>query len=141
MTDITTFPTIQNVLYSGDNVVEMIAEEAVTKGNAVGINATTKAVMPVTTDEEGIGVALTTQATVNGKVLVALSGCICYVANSTDSTAIDAGAYLTAGSLDGTVTAFTAGTETVVEMLGTAIDDIAADGTGLMIILPGPSAK
>ena len=140
MSDISTFPTIQNVLYSGDNIIEMIAEEAITKGQLVGYAATTLSVIPIGDDEEAIGVAITT-ATITNKVLIALTGCICYVANSDDATAIDAGAYCQGGSLDGTVTAFTAGTETVIEMAGIAIGDIAANGTGLMLISPGPSAE
>lgn len=138
MTDITTFPGIQNVLYSGDNVIEMIVDSSVTRGNVVGINTTSKSVRAVSTGEEGIGVALTTQTTATGKILIALPGCICYVANSTDSKEIDAGAYCGAGTLDGTVTELTIDTTSVQQMVGIAIDDIAVSSYGLMLIAPAP---
>lgn len=138
MSDISTFPTIQNVLYSGDNIIELIAEEAITKGNVVGFAATSKSVIPTTAEEDMIGVAVETQATVGGKIRIALTGCICYVANSDSQTDIDAGAYLKSGVLDGTVTAFTVTHSDVYTMIGIAVDDILQDATGLMLIQPGP---
>jgi hypothetical protein len=156
MGDTTTFPSIQDVLVSGDNIREFTATEAVTKGQVVGFAGTGVADSVVrmheTADEHPIGVAITT-ATIGAIVRVAMAGCQVKVANSTDDTAIEAGEYVQtddAAAL-GTVAVFTpradlAATikdtvdDTVADshanIIGVAQTIITADGTGTILLLP-----
>lgn len=142
MTNITTFPTIQNVLYSGDNVIEMIAGETITKGQVVGSEASTPDslevfAMDATGSEYADGVALESK-TVGEKILVALDGCVCYVANNDDTTAIERGVFVGQGTstVKGCIVTLTPSTTAVQYCVGKTIGDIAADGTGLMLIQP-----
>lgn len=139
MADITTFPTIQNVQYSGNSPMEFTATEAITKGMAVGFAGTGIASSVIPLDggatEFPVGIA-TSSAAAGAKVLVALDGAICYVANSDDTTAIEAGEYITSynGTIEGTVVALTVDPAVAQLLIGQAISEIAADGVGLMQI-------
>jgi len=110
MTDITTFPAIQDVLVSGDNIREFTATEAITKGMVVGFAATgvSNAVVPMdaTVGETAVGVAITTAA-ITKIVKVACIGCVVKMANADDTTAIDAGDYVEQNdnAVQGTVSA------------------------------------
>jgi len=156
MGDVTTFPAIQDVLVSGDNIREFTATEAVTKGQVVGFAATGVANAVVrmheVADEHPIGVAITT-ATAGAIVKVAMAGCQVKVANSTDDTAIEAGEYVQvddAAAL-GTVAVFTpradlgstvidSSNDTTIDgsgnIMGIAQTIITADGTGTILLLP-----
>ncbi len=97
MTDITAFPSVQDVLVSGDNIREFTATEAVTQGQVVGFAATgvSNAVVPMdaTAGEHAVGVAIKS-ADAAAKVKVAMAGCVVKMINYDDTTAIDAGAYV-----------------------------------------------
>jgi hypothetical protein len=156
MGDVTTFPSIQDVLVSGDNIREFTATEAITKGQVVGFAATGVANAVVrmheTADEHPIGVAISTAA-IGAIVKVAMAGCEVKVANSTDDTAIEAGEYVQtddAAAL-GTVAVFTPRadltatiTDTVddtvadssANIIGVAQTIITADGTGTILLIP-----
>lgn len=156
MGDVTTFPSIQDVLVSGKNIREYTATEAITKGQVVGFAATGVADAVVrmheTADEHPIGVAITT-ATIGAIVRVAMAGCQVKVANSTDDTAIEAGEYVQADDAAclGSVAKFTPRADlasvTLDSVDDTTIDEsaniigiaqtvIAADGTGTILLLP-----
>jgi len=164
MADIDTFPTIQEVLYAGDNIQTFTAGEAIKAGQVVGIAAAgvsmTVVVMNATSGETAIGVALYDVSS-EGTVAVAMNGCIVYVANADDTTAIDAGdrlaqndnavggtvsaASATSVSIDAGATAVTStaanGAITTVaggylpqQIVGIALDDIAGNSTGRMLV-------
>jgi len=156
MAPTSTFPTIRNVLYSGDNLATFTAGEAITAGQVVGIAATGVAMTVIgcnnTAEEIPFGVALY-DADSGAEVSVALSGCIVYVAEG-GGNVIDAGDYvqssaadaingcvedfapradLTSGTLD--VTDDTAIDETTY-IIGIALDDFSANLTGRIMIKP-----
>jgi len=143
MAAIGTFPTIRNVLYSGNNIHQFTATAAVKAGQVVSFAATgvsgavNKAVSGTT--GQPIGVALY-DAAAGAKVAVACSGCVVYVANEDDTTGIDTGDVLMCGTnaVGGTVVLATltnAGAVALkVYVCGIAIDDIAGAGTGRMLV-------
>jgi len=139
MTDITAFPTLHRVLWSGNNIIPMTASGAITAGMVVAIDATgvsmTVRAAVAESGEMPIGVALYTVAD-GAEVAVCTIGCVCYVANADDTTGIDAGDILTTNdcAVGGTVIAAGAGTKNNV---GIALDDIAGSGTGRALIIPG----
>jgi len=139
MTDITTFPTIHRVLWSGNNIIPMTASGTISAGQVVSLDATGVSVTVRAGIEESgerpVGVALF--GVTDGQIVsVCTTGCVCYVANADDSTGIDAGDILTTSDAapGGCVATAGAGTSTNV---GFAIDDIAASGTGRAMISPG----
>lgn len=143
MTDITTFPAIQDVLVSGDNVHEYTATEDITKGQVVGFAATgvSNAVVPLdaTAGEQPIGVAVSTAAA-GAIVQVAKDGCVVKVANYDDTEVSDAGDYMEINDcgVKGTVntlalTQFTANHYVV----GILEADLAASGTANMMVQVG----
>ena len=148
MADIAAFPTIAAVLWSGNNIVNLTATTAVNAGQVVGINATgvSGAVdgCVAAAGEMPIGVALYTVAA-GAVVAVATMGCVAYVANADDGAAIDAGSWLetndnaVGGTVSAVAVAAVAGAVGTAHygVIGVAIDDIAASGTGRMLIL-GP---
>lgn len=143
MADITTFPAIQDVLVSGDNVHEFTATEAVTAGMIVGYAATgvDSAVVPMdaTADEQCVGVAIE-DAAITKKVKVAMDGCIVKVANADDTTAIEAGVYVedNDNAVQGTVSVLTMTQFTANHnVAGITITAIAADGIGTMLVQVG----
>ena len=147
MADIDPFPTIRNVLYSGDNIQSFTASGAITAGQVVAIDATgvtlTVRAAIAESGERPVGVAIMSVA--NGaQVPVAMTGCIVYVANADDGTDIDAGEWLTTNDCPagGTVSAQSiaaesGGTAAIYDtVIGYAVGDIAKDATGLMMIQP-----
>lgn len=149
MTDITTFPTIKNVVEFGDNILPLVAGEAITAGQAVGPAATgvsgSVVAMDATSGEWPIGVAVFTAAS-GAPISVASIGCVVYVANADDTTGIDAGDWVECndnavkGTVSTVVVAATGGATATLHLgvLGRAIDDIAGGGTGRIIVLPVP---
>lgn len=147
MTDITAFPTMHDVLKTGDNIQSFTATTDVLAGQVVAINATgvsgaiDKSVAAA--GSRSIGVVLY-DASAGDKVAVAMTGCIVDVAIYDDTATIDAGDYLETNdaTVGGTVAtaavADIAGAVAVnhLDIIGIALDDIAASGTGRMLIQP-----
>jgi hypothetical protein len=145
--DITVFPTMHDVLKQGDNIQSFTATTAVKAGMVVAINATgvsgavDKSVAAA--GSRSIGVAIYDVAS-GGKVAIAMTGCIVNVANFHDTSTIDAGDYLETNdnTVGGTVaTAAVADVSGAVgtnhlDVIGIALDDIAASGTGRMLVQP-----
>ena len=144
MGDIASFTSIRNVLWSGDNIIFMTATNALKAGMVVEIAATgvdfavNKAVKE--SGASPVGVALYDTAA-GSLAAIATIGCIVYVANADDTTTIDAGDYLITddNTVGGTVsTSIAVGTDpTQQKVVGIAIDDIAASGTGRCLITLG----
>lgn len=145
--DISAFPTMHDVLKCGDNIQSFTATTGVKAGQVVAINATgvsgavDKSVAAA--GSRSLGVALY-DATAGDKVAVAMTGCIADVANFHDTTAIDAGSYLetndatpggTVGAAAVAAVSGAVGTNHL-DIIGIALDDIAGDGTGRMLIQP-----
>lgn len=144
MADISAFPTIRQVLWSGKNIHKFTATQAVKAGQVVAFAATgvSGAVNPAlkATTGQPIGVALY-DAAAGKDVAVACNGCICYVANFSTTVAIDAGDLLydddcAVGGTVCLVPVQAGGTVTglVQYLVGIAIDDIAASGTGRILV-------
>lgn len=147
MGDVGTFPTIRNVLVSGDNIQSYTAGAAITAGQVVafhgtGVSQTVHPAVKGTTDSI-VGVAIY-GASSGAKVAVAGPGCRVYCANALDDTAIDAGDYLedNDNAIGGTVSVaarLDAGVVAVLKFcVGVAEDDIAASGTGIVRLICGP---
>lgn len=156
MSDISEFPTIQQVLWTGDNIGYYTAGEDIKAGQVVGIAASgtsmTVVVMDDTDGENALGIAI--YGVDSGDlVAVAEDGCVCYVANADDTTGIDAGDWVEQNnnSEKGTVSAFSprddmssttidASDDTTVDgsarIVGLALDDIAGDGIGRIKVKP-----
>lgn len=144
MAGIGTFPTIRNVLYSGDNIQLFTAGAAITAGQVVAFATTgvSKTVHPAKKGTTGmpIGVALYTVAS-GDEVSVAMDGCMVYVANADDTTGIDAGDILedNSNTVNGTVSAAalseTGAVAVVKYCVGYAVEDIAGAGTGVMKVM------
>lgn len=95
MTDISAFPTIRNVLYSGDNIITLTATNALTAGMVVEIDADGVRAVNAAVAESGsrpVGVSIYDVAA-GGKAAIATYGCVCYVANA-DTATMDAGTYV-----------------------------------------------
>lgn len=143
MADISAFPAIHDVLVAGNNIFTFTATTAVKAGQVVDINATgvSDAVDMAVATGCTIGVALY-DAAAGAPVAVAGPGCIVYVANADDTTTIDAGDWLetndnAVGGTVSTAAVAASGGATATfhnNIIGKAIDDIAASGTGRMII-------
>jgi hypothetical protein len=146
MADITVFPTIRRVLYSGINIHQFCATTAIKAGQVVAFHATgvSGSVIPCVAGvgSQPIGVALYDTAA-GDSVAVACDGCVVYVANFSDSVTMDAGDVV--GPNDaapgGTVSLapLTSGGAVAVHypVCGILIDDIAASATGRMIVKVG----
>jgi hypothetical protein len=136
MADIAAFPTVRNVLISGDNIISYTAVAAVKAGQVVAFNATgvsdTVQACAVGTTLGIAGVALY-DAAAGAKVAVAGPGCMCYVVNGIQATNWDAGTYLkaygttTAGTV--TIAAITGGVAPL-DIIGLATDNNTATTAG-----------
>ena len=147
MTDISAFPAIHDVLYAGDNIQSFTASGAITAGQVVAIDATgetlTVRAAIAESGERPVGVAIMSVAS-GAQVPVAMTGCICYVANADDTAGIDAGDWLTtnANTVGGTVSAQSIAAESGATaaiydtVIGYAVGDIDKAKTGLMMIQP-----
>lgn len=143
MADISTFPTIHDVLIAGDNIQSFVAGSDIKAGQVVSM-ATDGQVYP-TVDLPVLGVALY-DAAANENIAVACVGCIVTVANSDDTTAIEEGVQVIAknATIDGAVAAATAVstgsgttiTVTAEQVVGVTVSPIAGNGTGKVMIMP-----
>lgn len=136
MADIAAFPTVRNVLVSGDNINTYTAAAAIKAGHVVAFNATgvsdTVQACAVGTTLGIAGVALY-DAALGAKVAVAGPGCICNVVNGLDGTNWDAGTFLKAygTTTPGTVTlAALTGGVAPLNIVGLAIDNNTATSAG-----------
>jgi hypothetical protein len=146
MADITPFPTMRNILYSGTNIALFTATSIIKAGMAVAFEATglSDSVVPAIKGTTGqpIGVALY-NAAASSLVAVALDGCIVYVANAESDADIDAGDQLESndnivGGTLSTAPDVTAGAVAVLKYtLGYAMEPILRSTTGRMMISAG----
>ena len=152
MGDITSFPTLRNVLWTtgqGANVHKFTATAAVKAGEVVAFAGTglSGAINPAVkgTTAQPIGVALD-DAAAGTMVTVACNGCIVYVANFSTTVALDSGDIVedNANAVGGTVglaaLTSTAGGGTVATVrytVGVMIDKVVASGTGRMLVKCG----
>jgi hypothetical protein len=157
MTDISSFPTIKNVV-KGDSgtIINGKAGETISAGQVVGIAATgvsdTYVAMDETTGERPIGVAIF-DATSGDRLSIASFGCIAKVANADDTSAIDAGSLVETNdnSVKGTVSEVSpradlasavidATNDTTIDghhnVIGMALEDIAGDSEGYILVAP-----
>ena len=136
MADISSFGTVPNVLFAGSNVQSFIAGETIVAGQTVGMAATgvsmTVVAMDATAGEITIGVAIN-DATVGERIAVACTGCIAFVRNADDTTAVDAGELVgqNDNAVKGTVSACVAGAIAA----GIALDDIAGGSYGKIMVM------
>ena len=146
MADITAFPTIRNVLYSGSNIQAFTATSAIKAGMVVAFAATgvSDAVIPAIklTSGQPIGVALYDAAAAT-MVAVAMDGCICYVANAESDADIDAGDMLefNDNTVGGTVSVapetVAAAVAVIKYVIGMAMEPILRSTSGRMMISAG----
>lgn len=138
MADINTFPTMHDVLKSGDNILNLKAGAAIKAGQVVGAHATgvSGEVIPNVGATPATGVALYDAAS-GAPIAVASTGCVVDVANADASATIDAGTWVTIddNAVGGTVAAIVA----TAEIVGFTIDDIAGGGVGRIMIAPSPN--
>lgn len=153
MTDISAFPTMP---YTHDSemqsdrgpVLTFTASGTILVGQVVCF-AASGASMTVLASIKGsgtvpVGVALD-NASDGEKVAVAMMGCVAEVANADDTATIDAGDWLECNdnAVAGTVSTatFTAASDADArnaQIIGMALEDIGASGTGYMLICPVP---
>jgi len=144
MTAITTFPTLHGVVKDDQGPIRAFTfTEAASAGMAVGFAATgvSNAVVPMdaTAGEQNIGVAVYDVAA-GSKGAVAMDGNIVVVANDDDTNVIDAGDYVEVlgTTVQGTVATLALEVYTANHyVLGIALEDIAASGTGEILIQVG----
>jgi len=147
MADITSNPTIRNVLWTGNNIVEFTATTALTAGQVVAFAATgvSDAVIPAikATTGQPIGVALYSVAA-GAMAGIAMDGCIVYVANAESDADIDAGDMVefndnaTAPGAVSTAPDVVAATVAVVKyVIGYALEPILRSTTGRIMISAG----
>jgi hypothetical protein len=141
---ISTFPTLRNILVSGNNIHNFTAGDTIKAGMVVAFASSgdDDTVVPaLQSTGAAIGVALY-GATVGQPIAVAGPGCIVRVQNDDSATDIDAGHWVVVSSnaVGGTVVeadlaieAHTAGIAQFVGILVTDMDGSEQDG-GLMLI-------
>lgn len=150
MADIAAFPTLKNILYSGNNTFTLTATTAVKAGQVVAGNDTGVSMavdMAVgAAGSRSIGVALF-DAAAGAEVTVAGPGCIVYIVNADDAATIDAWSYLepSTNAVGGTVAAVAVaaiagavGTNHL-DVIGIALEDNVGTATGTaskMLIAP-----
>jgi len=143
MTAITAFPDRHTILETDPQVANLLtytASEAIYAGQVVEVDPTTgdQYVTPGDSDDAApvVGVALYGVASSGDPVTVAGPGCVCYVANEDDTTAINEGTYLTLSdnNVGGCVKATVTGATQYI--VGVALEEIAADGWGRALIMP-----
>lgn len=147
MTDIASFPTIRNVIESGDNIQTFTAGADITAGQVVAFNDTgvSRTVEPAVNGTTGTvaGVALYSVSS-GAEVAVACRGCRCKVANGESDAAGDAGdpvqvyGTTTAGTVKAAaVTIDSTGNATIRAIVGFLIDDMVNSGTPVIDVAPG----
>lgn len=153
MTDISAFPTLPSandseLISDQGPILTFIASGTILVGQAV-CYAATGVSMTVLASVAGantkpVGVAL--DNVTNGEyVAVACAGCVVEMANADDTATIDAGHWVECNdnAVGGTINEidFTAAGTTVTikdQTIGMALDDIAASGTGRVLVMPIP---
>jgi len=160
MADITEFPEMRDVLHSGDNIHTFTAGGDIKAGQVVEISGDFEVVKATTLGtKKAIGVALYDAAS-GEEIAIAMRGCIVWVANADDTTAISAGEYVMAddNAVGGTVKKVddlsvsvppgtTAVTSTAAQpdlteaggvppqvAIGTALEEISGGGTGRILL-------
>jgi len=125
------------------STIDCIAGGAILAGQAVVLaaNGVSWTVHPSDADtsliEKFVGIALYSQATTGGHVAVAGMGSIILACES-EGAVIDAGDNLGAGAAAGCVKTLT---DADSEMIGYAIEDISANSTGYIVVLPQVALK
>jgi len=156
MTDISTYPTIAQVLVEGNNLHRFIAGEDLTAGQVVGFAATgvskTVVAMDATAGEQPVGVVIF-DADSGDLCTVACRGCWVKVAAADDTTGIDAGNLVewNDNAVKGCVSEFApradlgsctidASDDTTVDgstwKIGQAMEDIAGGSYGIIEVDP-----
>ena len=153
MTDISAFPTLPNVhdselLTDKGPVLTFLSAGTIKVGQGVCFAATgvSFSVIPsiAGANTQPIGVAL--DNVVSGEyVAVACVGCVAEMANADDTATIDAGDWVelndnAVGGTINTVNFSASGTTTTAhpQVIGIALEDIAASGSGYILIMPIP---
>ena len=153
MADIKAFPTMpythdSEMLSSNGPILTFTASGTIKVGQVVCF-ADAGASMTVLASIKGagtvpVGVALD-NVTDGEKVAVAMMGCVAEVANADDTATIDTGDWLECNdnAVAGTVNTatFTAASDADArngQIIGMALEDIGASGTGYMLICPVP---
>ncbi len=147
MADISTFPTMHDVLVSGDNLLDKEAGEDLKAGQVVCHAATGDGkayAADATSGERTIGVVLYNVSS-GLRAAIASIGCQVKVANADASTGIDAGDYVEQNdnTVKGTVSAASeaaSGSAVAIShfgLVGMAMEDIAGGGTGKVLITLG----
>lgn len=142
MADIGTFPTIRNVLESGENILQYTAGAALKAGMVVAFHGTgvSRTVHPCVKGTTGMPVGVVIYDVSSGdEAAIAGPGCTAKVANFSDSVAIDAGDLLEPddNAVGGTVHALALlGALAMLYSVGYAVDDIAASDTGFIMVQP-----
>lgn len=133
---ITAIPVIRNVIDSGDTILNLIAGVPIAAGQAVEAASTgvSGEVIPGIGGKAPLGVAMY-GAEAGAPIAIVSVGCVATVASE---EAIDAGELVNVvaavgGTPAGGLVGVASGTEYV---LGVAIDNIAVDGTGRVLIAP-----
>lgn len=147
MADIDAFPTIHNVLYSGNNLIGGTAALAAKAGQVAVFDATGDGLkfQPGLAEagERPVGVFLY-DAAANAPCTVCGPGCIVYVANADKSATGDTGDWMQTNdnAVGGTVSvcpvaATGAATATLNDnIIGFLVGDMAASGTALLMVQP-----
>jgi hypothetical protein len=140
MADIASFPTIHDVLWSGDNIQSYKAGAAITAGMIVYLSGDMTVTKTTSLAHPPLGVAL--QDTASGyPVPVALVGCTVYVAN-TDNSGLTAGegdyAIVDDNAVGGTVSRIVKGAipRGPYSSLGVFQEDMAKNSTARILIQP-----
>lgn len=147
MTDITTFPTMRNILVAGDNIQPFTAGAAITAGQVVAFHGTgvSKTVHPAVTGttDTPAGVALYSVSS-GDECAVACRGCQCKVANGESDASGDAGdpvqvyGTTTAGTVKiAAVTIDSTNNSTIRAIVGYLLEDMANSGTPIIDVAPG----
>lgn len=138
MADIGTFPTIHNVSKSGSNHLNLTAGAEIKAGQIVGAHATgvSGEVIPNVGATPAVGAALYNAAS-GDPIAVASVGCVVTLANADNTTAIDAGTWVSVddNTVGGTISALVA----TAEVVGFTLDDIPGSGTGRVMIATSPN--
>jgi len=153
MTDISAFPTMpvandSELISDGGPILTFVASGTILVGQAVcyaatGVSMTVMASV-AGANTKPVGVALD-NVTKGEYVAVAMAGCVVEMANADDTATIDAGHWVECNdnAVGGTINEidFTASGATVTikdQTIGMALDDIAASGTGRVLVMPIP---
>ena len=153
MTDISAFPTMpythdSEMMSSNGPILTFTASGTIKVGQVVCF-ADAGASMTVLASIKGAGtvpVGVALDNVTNGeKIAVAMMGCVAEVANADDTATIDTGDWLecNGNAVAGTVNTatFTAASDADArngQIIGMALEDIGASGTGYMLICPVP---